>query len=559
MFERISHAVMLLWGWRRALVVTLAGALGALSLGPFHVFPVLWISFTVLVWALDGAVEMKEGNRLARLGPAFRVGWLFGIGWFFAGLWWIGAAFLVDAAEFGWLIPIALTMLSVGLGLFHGFATALARLFWTDGPSRIVALAASFFVADWLRGHVLTGFPWNSIGYGFAANDPMMQIASITGGYGLTFLAVLVFAAPAVLARARAADLRFAAVVATLFVAVVGFGVVRLATTPTEFVPGVRFRIVQPAIDQWKKGDPAYKTETLARFVELSRKAPGPDPKAAPGGLRPGLAPTPSSGPSADRSGVNPGIPGITHLVWPESAFPFILTREPWALTAIADLLGDETTLFTGAARMEAPAAGEDRPRYYNSIYALGRGAEILAAYDKSHLVPFGEYLPFQDFLESFGLRQLTKLRGGYSSGAGRRTVEIPGVPAFGPLICYEIVFPGEVVDPTHRPRWLLNVTNDAWYGLTPGPWQHLDQTRLRAVEEGLPVIRAANNGISAAIDPLGRIVTSLGLGPAGAIDTDLPQPIEPTWASRWGEVQVWILVMLAFAWSLFRRIHPLD
>ena len=155
MLERLSHAVMLLWGWRRALVVALAGALGALSLPPFGVFPVLWISFAILVWALDGAVEMKPGERLARLGPAFRVGWAFGFGWFLAGLWWIGAAFLVDAEEFAWLIPIALASLSIGLGLFHGLAAAIARLLWSDGPMRVVALAVGFFVADWLRGHVL--------------------------------------------------------------------------------------------------------------------------------------------------------------------------------------------------------------------------------------------------------------------------------------------------------------------------------------------------------------------------------------------------------------------
>ena len=548
MLERISHAVMLLWGWRRMAVVALAGALGALSLAPFHAFPVLWISFTVLVWALDGAVEMKEGNRLARLGPALRVGWAFGFGWFLAGLWWIGVAFLVDAAQFGWLIPVALGLLSIGLGLFHGFATALARLFWTGGPLRVVALAASFFVADWLRGHVFTGFPWNSIGYGFAANGPMMQIASVVGGYGLTFLAVLVFAAPAVLARAARADRRFAGVVGVLFLAVVGFGAARLALLPTEFVPDVRFRIVQPAIDQWKKGDPAFKAETMERFSELSRKPSSPDPAAPPSGLRPGLAGAPPS-----------GIPGITHLVWPESAFPFILTRESWALSTIAQLLGDGTTLFTGAVRMEAPAAGEERPRYYNSIYAIGRGAEILAAYDKSHLVPFGEYLPFQEFAESLGLRQLTKLRGGYSAGPGRRTVEIPGIGPFGPLVCYEIVFPGEVVDPARRPQWLLNVTNDAWYGMTPGPWQHLDQTRLRAVEEGLPIIRAANNGISAAIDPAGRVVASLTLGETGALDTDLPRPIDPTIASRWGEILSWILVSIAFCTIGYARIHPSD
>ena len=542
MLERTSHAVMLLWGWRRTAVVALAGAIGALSLAPLHAFPALWIAFPVLVWALDGAVDLKDGRRLARLGPAFRVGWAFGFGWFLAGLWWIGAAFLVDVEEFGWLLPVALAVLSLGLGLFHGLAAALARLLWSDGPGRIVALAAGFFVADWLRGHVLTGFPWNLIGYGFAANEPMMQIFSLLGGYGPTFLAVLVFAAPALLARAAAADRRAVAAVAVVFVAVVGFGLARLHTTPTETVPDLRFRIVQPAIDQWRKWRPEFKTETVERFVELSSR-PTTDAagKPLPEGLRTG----------------GRGIPGITHLVWPESAFPFLLTAEPWALSTIAQLIGDGTTLFTGAVRAEAPTAGEVRHRWYNSIYALGRDAEILAAYDKAHLVPFGEYLPFQELAESLGLRQLTKLRGGYSAGPGRRTVDIAGVPPFSPLVCYEIVFPGEVVDPAMRPDWLLNVTNDAWYGMTPGPWQHLHQTRLRAVEEGLPVVRAANNGVSAVIDPLGRLTASLTLGAVGVVDADLPRPISQTIASRWGERLSWLLVSIVLVGSSLRRIHP--
>ena len=160
------------------------------------------------------------------------------------------------------------------------------------------------------------------------------------------------------------------------------------------------------------------------------------------------------------------------------------------------------------------------------------------------------------DFLESLGLRQLTKLRGGYSSGPGVRTLDVPGLPPVGPLVCYEVVFPGEVIDPTRRPEWLLNVTNDAWYGITPGPWQHLQQTRLRAVEEGLPVVRAANNGVSATIDPLGRIVASLGLGPAGAVDSDLPRPLPPTFASTWGARLAWLVALLAFTTAFWYRVH---
>lgn len=554
MLERVSHAVTLLWGWRRTLAVAAAGALGALALAPFHAFPVLWISFPVLVWALDGAVELKATGTLARLGPAFRVGWAFGTGWFLASLWWIGAAFTVDLAQFGWMIPIALAVLSIGLGLFHGLATALARLFWSEGPSRIVALAVGFFVADWLRGHVLTGFPWNLIGHGLAANGPMMQVAALVGGYGLTLLAVPIFAAPAVLAGGGRGERRFAAACAVLFLAIVGFGALRLATTPSEFVPGVRFRIVQPAIDQWKKWHPQFKTETVERYAELSA---GPALDAAgnplPADLRAGLGagPATAEGPAKGRL-----PPGITHLVWPESAFPFVLTDEPWALATIAELLGDRATLFTGAVRLEAPSAGEVRPHWYNSIFALGPGAEVLAAYDKVHLVPFGEYLPFQDLAESLGLRQLTNFRGGFTPGARRRTVEVAGVPAFAPLVCYEVIFPGEVVDPGRRPAWMLNVTNDAWYGMTPGPWQHFHQARLRAVEEGLPLVRAANNGVSAAIDPLGRVVAHLTLGAAGVVDTDLPRPIDAPPAARWGDTISWALATLAFTGILLRRLN---
>ncbi len=552
MLERISHGVTLLWGWRRTLVVAAAGALAAFAQAPFHLFPVLWISFPVLVWALDGAVELKKTGTLARLGPAFRVGWAFGTGWFLAGLWWIGAAFTVDLARFGWMIPFALAFLSLGLGLFHGLATALARLLWSDGPTRIVTLALGFFLADWLRGHVLTGFPWNLVGYGLAANGPMMQVASLVGGYGLTLLAVPIFAAPALLVRATAADRRGFVAAAALFVAVVGFGAVRLVLNPTEFVPGVRFRIVQPAIDQWKKWKPEFKTETVERYADLSSgPAVGSTATgAAASELRPALA---AGTMSADRNGGRLP-PGITHLVWPESAFPFVLTDEPWALSTIAELIGDRVTLLTGAVRVEMPSAGEARPRWYNSIYALGPGAEVLAAYDKVHLVPFGEYLPFQETAENLGLRQLTEFRGGFTPGPRLRTLEIPGTPPFSALVCYEVIFPGEVVDPTRRPEWMLNVTNDAWYGLTPGPWQHFHQARLRAVEEGLPVVRAANNGVSAAVDPLGRVVAHLTLGAVGALDFDLPRSRSAPIAARSGETIAWMLASIGLMGVLYRR-----
>jgi apolipoprotein N-acyltransferase len=235
----------------------------------------------------------------------------------------------------------------------------------------------------------------------------------------------------------------------------------------------------------------------------------------------------------------------VTHLVWPESSFPFLLARDPLALGQIAALLPKGSVLITGAVRAEDPLPGERRRRYFNAIQVVGDGGEILDSSDKAHLVPFGEYLPFSDALTTLGLRQFVNAPGGFDSGSRRKLLVAPGMPPIAPLICYEAIFPGDVRPAQGDPGVMINLTNDAWFGLTPGPHQHFAQARLRTIEEGLPLIRAANNGVSAVIDPFGRIIASLPLGSEGVLDAGLPERLNPPLFARYGNILALIVLMV--------------
>jgi apolipoprotein N-acyltransferase len=525
---RASHAVVLSWGWRRAVIALAAGAASALALAPVNAWPVLFLTFPVAVWLIEGASAGRLGGTIS----AAIVGWLFGLGYFVAGLYWIGIAFLVDAKTFAWLIPFAVLGLPAYLALFTAVAFAVARLLWMRGPSRILALATTLTVAEWLRGHVLTGFPWNAFGYALTEPLALAQAASLIGIWGVTFLAVWLFASPALLADERGDTRRpwLAILIPVAIVAALGgYGAMRLARTPTQLVAGVKLRIMQPNLPQDEKFNYGVRKQVMERYLALSDRATGPDAT---------------------------GVKDATHLIWPESAFPFFLQREPEAMAQIANLLPPTAVLIVGAARPATTAPTPGVLRAYNSIYIIDHDGTFLGIYDKLHLVPFGEYLPFQDFLESLGLMQLTKLRGGYIPGTARKALSVPRAPAFLPLICYEIVFPGDAVPPGERPGWLLNLTNDGWFGQSSGPYQHFQQARVRAIEEGLPLVRAANTGISAVVDPAGRVIRSLPLGTEGVLDAPLPRPLEPTFYARFGDGPAGIIVLGAFAFVLWRRVR---
>ncbi|MFG1261149.1 MULTISPECIES: apolipoprotein N-acyltransferase [Xanthobacter] len=484
-----------LTGWRRRFVAWTAGAVGALAMPPFDLWPVLALSFPVLVLLLDGC----RGDLKTRLVAAAGVGWWFGFGYFLASLWWIGAAFLVEADVFGWLLPFAVVSMPAGLALFTAFGTVVARLLWSKGGLRLFALTFGLTLAEWLRGHVLTGFPWNTYGYAVSDDLLLMQAASVVGVWGLTFFCVLLLSTPVLLLNPGRRGLAAVGAAALVIAGTALWGGYRLSVTPLETVPGVALRVMQPNLSQDKKFAYDRREQILKDYLALSARKS----ETYPGGL-------------AD----------VTVLIWPESSFPFIYEREPWAAETIAAALPPNVTLVTGAVRHDFPPPGQRSP-FFNSIRVMDHRGRVLTNTDKVHLVPFGEYLPFQAELEALGLEQLTRVRGGFSSGAELRALQIPGLPLASPLVCYEIIFPGKVVPQGPRPAWLLNLTNDAWFGLTPGPYQHFAQARMRAVEEGLPLVRAANTGISAIVDPMGRIVASRDLGQEGLVDGPLPKPLQ--------------------------------
>jgi apolipoprotein N-acyltransferase len=523
----LGLAIILSWGWKRATIALVAGATSALAMAPFNAWPVLFLTFPVTVWLIDGA----GAGRLHGVPTAAIAGWWFGLGYFVPGLYWIGYAFLVDASTFAWLMPFAVLGLPAYLALFTAFGFALARLIWTRGASRVIALAASLTIGEWLRGHLLTGFPWNAFGYALSEPLALAQTASLIGLWGLTFLSVAIFASPAVLidGSSRGRKPWIAPVMAlSLLVAMGIFGSIRLKLQPTSMVANVKLRIMQPNLQQDVKFNYSAKAEVMQKYLTLSDRASGPQ---------------------------STGVRDAGILIWPESAFPFFLTREADAMAQVADLLPKGTVLITGSVRAPDLPPGTRITQAYNSIYVIDHDGSVLSIYDKLHLVPFGEYLPLQDWMERLGFIALTKVQGGFIPGTRRRTMEIPNAPRALPLICYEVIFPGDVAAHGDRPGWIVNLTNDGWFGISTGPYQHLQQARLRAIEEGLPVVRAANTGISAVIDPVGRVTARLGLGIEGVLDASLPSAIAPTVYARVGDIPAAIITAVALLFVIRRRV----
>jgi apolipoprotein N-acyltransferase len=417
------------------------------------------------------------------------------------------------------------------LAFFPALGFALARALWSRGAWRLFALAFGLGTAEWLRGHVLTGFPWNTLGMAFGQNLVLMQTGSVLGLYGLTVLACLVLASPAVLPTGETRAGRFVSPVLAILALVVmtAFGMMRLPSGPVEAAPGVKLRIMQPNLAQDAKFNPSAGRAILDRYVALSDRATSPEAT---------------------------GLPDVTHLIWPESAFPFLLHREPAALARIGAMLPRGSVLVTGAAREGAKLPGESGRRFFNSIQVVADDGSIVAGYDKVHLVPFGEYVPpiLEGALRMLGIRQFVHIPGGFTSGERRMALNVPGLPLVAATVCYEAIFPDEVRPAGPRPNLILNVTNDGWFGDTPGPRQHFAQARLRAVEQGLPLVRAANTGISAVVDPYGRILATLPVGVEGVLDSVLPRPLNATMYEFNGRFINLVLLLACAAVALLGR-----
>jgi len=531
----IAFRFVVLWGWRRAAVAIFSGALSALAQAPYSIYPVLFLTFPILIWLIDGvsAKQSRSGkSRRQEFWAAFKIGWYFGFGYFLVGLYWIGAAFLVDADTFAWMLPFAVVALPLGLAIFTGLSCAVAHLLWTSGFIRITVFATAWAAFEWVRGIIFTGFPWNTVGYSFAANEFIGQSTSVFGIYALSLITVMITSAPAALADSDFQVIRSwqkriigPVLMLVLFFALIGFGAWRLANSQAAFVPGVSLRIVQPNIKQSEKWEPKNASRIFSRYLELSDIATSPQ---------------------------NMGIADATHIIWPESALPFLLDERQDVLSAIAAILPDKATLITGGIRRTR--SDDQNSTYYNSVFTLNGSGKITGRYDKFHLVPFGEKLPFEKLLNTLGLRQLVTLPGSFASGPGPVTMAVAGAPAMSPLICYEAIFPSQVTAKNSRPGWIVNVTNDGWFGETAGPYQHLQQVRVRAIEEGLPVVRAANTGISAIIDPYGRILQQLALNRSGVIDGSLPLALEPTYFSKWGNNIFFLMILALFLNRITRK-----
>lgn len=516
---RLAQCLGALAGWRAALAALALGGLAAAAMPPVGMVVALVPAFTGLLWLVNGAGWKR----------ALWLGWMFGLGHFAAGLYWVAHAFYVEAALYGWLAPFAVLGLAAGMALFPALAAAAAEeLGHQLGLRRwaaALALAAFWTLGEWLRGALFTGFPWNLIGTVWVAADAVLQSASWLGVFGLGLVTVAAAALPATLAdgadwRARCVAMSGLALVAVLAAA----GWARLADADAGEVAGVRLRLVQPNIAQHLKWRADLKIGHVRRLIDMSRRPPAQGPDS-------GLAPT--------------------HVIWPETAVPFNLAGDRPLQKVLGGAAPAGGLLIAGAPRAAgAPGAGQ---QLWNSAHALTPAGVIVATYDKQHLVPFGEYLPFRDLLGGIlGLSKLTAGRLDFSPGTGPRILELPGLPPAAFLICYEVIFPGEV--PGHaaagrrRPGWLLNLTNDAWFGISAGPYQHLAAARLRAVEQGLALVRVANTGISAVIDGYGRLRAELPLGQTGVVDAGLPKALAETPFARFGRAATWVAILAALA-----------
>ncbi len=505
--------------WQRFGLAFLLGALATAAFAPLYAIPVLLLSFPGLILLLEASPTRKG---------AFGVGWFFGFGHFLTGFYWVANALAIAGAP-----PAAAIALPLGMALYSGLAGLLYRMVGRMVPSRVLLFALCWALAEWLRGHVITGFPWNLAGYAWAFSDAMTQFASVAGAYGMTLITVAIAATPVALVgrpRSDAAARRAPALGAAAVLALFMFGAVRLATADAEPEGRPVVRAVQPDIAQDEKWLPQNFHRNFTDHLALSE---------------------------------GPGNDAVDLFAWSEAAVPYQLDLDEAGRQRIAQVGRPGAVVVTGFPRVEEDPDG--RTRYYNSMIFIGEGGRTLALFDKAHLVPFGEYVPLKGLFRALdaafqalglGIRFQKVVQGGgdFVPGAGPKVIHLPGLPPVSPLICYEVIFPGAVTPPGERPDWLLNITNDAWYGEWAGPLQHLAIARYRSVEEGLPMLRAAGTGISAIIDAHGRVIADLGIGKRGIVDGRLPAPIAPTLYARFGDVVFWLMMAAVFVLVLGTR-----
>tara|TARA_R110000868_G_scaffold45045_3_gene149898 strand:+ start:41734 stop:43344 length:1611 start_codon:yes stop_codon:yes gene_type:complete len=514
---RVRGQITELSGWRLALLLLVTGAVSSLAMAPLYAWPLLIPGLGILLWTVDGA----RGTSCP-LRAAFWRGLLFGFGYFLAGMFWLAYAFITRGPDFIFLIPFAVPALAALLAAFWGGAMVSYAALAQRSEWRVLVFAVSIAVFEWLRGHVFGGLPWNMPAYAWPAGGPMSQTASVFGVYGLSFLTVLMLVTPALVVGSAITVRRVMPVLAGMFIflSLFTFGVLRLGMPDPGIEPGVRLRIVQAGLTQEEKWGEGGVELARDRYLALTAA---------------------------------PGLDEVTHILWPEGALPtYMLEDDGQTLSLIGEMFSHDQVLIAGITRRAVEDEGE---LYYNALAVLryqGGTPRLVGLYDKVLLAPFGESIPLSGLLSAIGLSEFTRLQ--FTPGPGPVVMEIPGAPSMMPLICYEGIFPDFVRSGAPRPAWMFNLSNDAWFGDTSGPRQHVNQARYRSIETGVPMIRAAARGVSGVIDAVGRMPVVIDPQAEGAFDVDLPRPIAATLYSLWGDLPFWIVCLVTLAGIVFQR-----
>ncbi|HVY12714.1 MAG TPA: apolipoprotein N-acyltransferase [Alphaproteobacteria bacterium] len=489
----------------RAGLCLIGGMLGVFALAPFS-WPVFFFpGFILTAFYLRHSWDWKQ---------SFLCAFAYALGFHVAGLYWISASLFIDIARYVWVLPFSLLALPAWLSLLFALGAIIAHPFRFKPLAHATALACTLFLSEILRGMLLTGFPWNLFGSIWIEALPLAQSVSLFGVLGLTFFTLLAGTLASLLLDKPSRAAVISVVLSwALLSGLALWGEMRLTANPTQLNKSALVRIVQPGIAQVERKTYADRLAAMQKLIQLSLKKTVAQP---------------------------------THLLWPETAVPDFVAEDAEMRRALMRLVPKGGALITGTPDKIVKG---DEAEYHNALVVLNDGGHIIGIYSKHHLVPFGEFIPLRGILKAVPLAtDVIGSRGDFTPGPGPRTLRAPGFPPFSPLICYEAIFSDGVVDPSDPPQLLIQVTNDAWFGTSTGPYQHLAQARLRAIEEGLPLLRAANSGVSAVVDPLGRTVSSLALNQTGVLDSALPLPLSHTTLfSRYGNWPVFVLAAFLF------------
>lgn len=502
-------------------VIFLLGALSSLIFAPYHLFPVGIAAFSLMFLFLDKAEKNKE---------AFLIGYWFGFGQFLFGFYWISISLFVDFEKFFWLLPFALFAIPGLMAIYIGFiglaTNYLANFFKASKWQRLLLFSLTWLLFEWLRAFLFTGFPWNLIGYSFGFSNVLLQTASLFGVYGLSLLAVTFYSSGALFFKlekqqfktdlSRSGTILFMVLMLVLLM-VYFYGYCRLKSAKIEPITDQKIRLVQPNIKQDNQRGQERLYRTVVENIRLSTIK---------------------------------SLADVGYVIWSESGVPFIIDKSSNALLKeIAKAVPDNGFLISGAMRADFKQDLDFKvvDRIWNSIFVIDKSAQVVASYDKNHLVPFGEYVPLEKYIPF--VSKITDGGGiGFSVGDGLKTIKLSdSMPSFGPLICYEAIFPGRIIDDRLPPQFLLNLTNDAWFGNSSGPYQHFDMVKLRAIEYGLPLIRVANTGISALVDPYGRVVDKIDLNQQGFIDVVLMKNLDGTFYRFLGKRLLILVILIIF------------